>query len=330
MKLYVFKKEEFFCWLETVFTKSSVAGYKNYLNKFVKEYDNDRMEMTLLKKYYEKNSSEEICNQINSWCDKVSNSVEWSAKNKSDVKSGLRKYLEFILGTLNNTIELREESGSAQCEEVSSQKLSSAALSAKSYTETEVRAIFNFRIVTQDRFGAYDIVYPISLIKSLASIRGDQYRKRFDTLIGRAIDSIKIYSASESYPLSMLEKLRILSSGESVVELKNGFSFVLYGYSADGELRVLRVPMNLNDPIREITIEHETSMKTLLSLHKEKLPILASLSYLRNKDEASALLEKREFDLINLDMLLDEVEFVMGSSELALMERRENIKKSSK
>lgn len=326
MNPFVFKKEEFFSWLETVFTKNSVAAYKGYLNKFVKECDNDKGEMTLLKAHYEKNLVDDISNQIANWCDKVDNCAEWDAKSKSDVKSGLRKYIEFILGSLNNTIEL----GSVQCDEASTKQASPLASSEETYSETEIRTNFNFRITTQDRFGTYDIVYPISMIKSLSSKRGDQYKKRFEALIDRAIDSIKIYSASESYPLSMLEELRILSSGESVIELKNGFSFVLYGYSADGELKVLKVPMNLNDPIKGITIEHETSMKTLLSLHKEKLPILASLSHLRSKNEASALLEKGEFDLIDLDMLLDEVEFVMNSSELALMDGKENIKKSSK
>lgn len=247
---------------------------------------------------------------------------EKSIKTIQNYLSGLRAYGEFV----NDTSTYVEDTA------VNLPLIVDTSLD-QVYVQEDLFKNFVFRLITQDRF-YNDIYFPISLIKQLF-YKNDK-RKAFDHILEKMINSIKMYDSKQNEIL-FKDILELKISNNKVVVNQTNKEIEIYTPTENGNSKPFTI-----DKLSDISIDHVISQHGIMLELKDKLPTFSRLTEILKKSSTEVInrptlaLYKKENGLenilleININDLENELNSIIGKTELRLMDRKLNTSKGKK
>ena len=202
------------------------------------------------------------------------------------------------------------------------------------YSKKELEKNFLSRLKTQDRYYS-EILYPIRFLFRVYRERGQ--RNRITEIFTKTRNNIKIHLKENSINFSEIKELTI-NNEHVFVTIKNGnidHEHMVYTKTSEGSSLK---PMVVNS-LKNISIEHEPSLHKTLTSNVKTLSVINSISLELRKHitgnmtykklcNVSTLKELTDYIIsIDIESLHKELEFIIQSSKLELMDRIENTKK---
>lgn len=270
---------------------------------------------------------------------------ETKAKDLSDQRSHLRKYITF----LRDRIEQFPESIVCDIDEAYQDEESTltdtqptvSPLLASAWEAEDIRGNFYFRLTSQDRLTKKEgaVYYPIRLLRRL--FVGSEYQKLFETKINEQIGAIEVVVDELGHTILLrdVDKISILPNKEVFVYSKGK---KLRMYTSDAKSTRF-YPMDATE-LGDIQIDHKTTISSILTKlgQESRLPKLRQLTDVLRGLEASYGgdvkgngLSKKFFEdeskknafIPFLSELMAEVEMIQKATGLQLMSRYENARK---
>ncbi len=199
------------------------------------------------------------------------------------------------------------------------------------YSKQDLFKKFHFRLITQDRY--YDkIFYPINFISRFLYKKSE--RTFLDTWVTEMLNNVIVYVEDGNITLKQVTQLTI-GNGDVQVELRNGeMKKVLTKTANNLQLEPLSVKK-----IKQITLDHDTSMYNIMLDNIQKLPtfqqITAELKKFHSgkmkpkeyKKEVGEALKNEFVEDINVENLKSEMKLISSLTKFQLMDSKENTKK---
>ena len=256
-------------------------------------------------------------------------------------RAGFNKYLEFIEEKLKlkfdtNALSKNEEKNTenedtdAENEDIIIEETNIVDYpNDKKYqifNSEDIKQIFKFRLITQNRFRKNNISLPISFIKQILYAKGEKLW--FDLQIKRQIENIKYFSQEKENVLLNFSKLE-LRDNEVFIDDQNVNS---YDYQNKENVKLIV------SSLREISIDHCPPMAEILEkIEIEKFPVILQLSNELRKNmntprtynkyiKKGTLLSKNEkfMSTINVEDLKNELQMINKKMTLQLMHIKHN------
>jgi hypothetical protein len=234
---------------------------------------------------------------------------------------GEKNYLQFLSG-------LNTEKATA--ESLKKPLIRNQATNAYHYEKEELKKIFTFRLITQDRF--YEFLYfPISVLKKL--FYHHDRKAFFDNWIDKQIDHIAVYTdQSDKLLFRDVNTLDINNDGSVWINGKFKLHTSVAGKDVKEEIST--------NTLQNIVIDHVVPFEKILFEWKEQLPALQVVhNILENinkgrisnnedlKNAGNYLVSNVEFDQQELDKLEKDLNLILSKIQLQLMDKYENLYK---
>lgn len=342
-----YQKREYELWLlDNNLSLGSSRSYASNLNQLFKALKS-RGEIDW-GKWVDKGESEVIVNQINSilcllYDEQTESTLGFELKRLGDIKSALHAYARFLLELSAENEEkseanFEEEIGSGEnTEEIISFQLADKDLF---FDAEQIRLNYILRLITQDR-PCKPVCFPISVLKKLFYQCPDG-KKFFDNWINDHISKIKLHVSEDGQKVITFDKVKELV-------IRKDQTVKIYG--EDGSQNELYTPLAKSDAyerikvtvFRDIAIDHIRPMKDILRQNASQLPALMAITEAMEKLNKGPLSGRKNLVKVGkillangtlqtnaIEALMVELQLIGNQTELQLMEKRENSKKSAK
>lgn len=318
-----YKKKDFENYLDNL--KSKNTDYINYVENSHKILNNNLFET--IKKIVETEDYAKLDIFRNEGIFIIKKSDKVS---KKQYISGFNKYLDFIESYITN-INLSETIEIDNLEELEGIILpdySDDTHQLHVFDKENLINIFQFRLISQNRFNKSGIYFPISFLKQIFYKIDES--KYFDSIILKQIEKIKYYSDGVLNSFNSIDRLEIKSSGDVFV---NG-NIMQSECFKDKTLKLLKAYQ-----LSSITLDHTKSMDSILKdfgdVFKDsqlyeisksiKKGLHKPLTYNKLKKRGAILSNDHSFmSSIVVDKLKKEFEFICNQMELILMQAEHN------
>jgi hypothetical protein len=237
---------------------------------------------------------------------------------------GEKNYLQFLNG-------LNTEKATA--ESLKKPLIRKQATNICHYRKEELKKIFTFRLITQDRYYEF-LYYPISVLKKL--FYNYDRKEFFDNWIDKQIDNIAVYTGQTGKLLfGDVNTLDINDKGSVLINGKFKLHTAVAGKDAKEEIST--------NTLQNIVIDHVVPFEKVLFALKGQLPALQTIhnvleninkGRISNRDDlnnaGNYMISNVEFSRQELDNLEKDLNLILGKIQLQLMDRYENLYKRNK
>lgn len=201
------------------------------------------------------------------------------------------------------------------------------------YVQEDLFKNFVFRLITQDRFYK-EIYFPISLIKQL--FYKNNKRQAFDSILDKMVNSINMFDSKQNEIL-FKDIIELKISNNKVVVNQSNKEIEIYTPTENGNSKPFTI-----DKLSDISIDHVKSQHAVMQDLKNDLPAFSKLTEILKKSSTEVInrptlaLYKKENGLenilleININDLENELNSIIGKTELRLMDRKLNTSKGKK
>lgn len=299
-------------------------------------------------KWVDKGASEIIVNQINTilcllYDEQTENTLGFELKRLGDIKSALHAYARFLLEL---SAENEEKCEADSEEEIGSGENAEEIISFQSadkdlfFDAEQIKLNYILRLITQDR-PYKPVCFPISVLKKLFYQCPDG-KKFFDNWINNHICKIKLHVSRDGQKVITFDKMKELV-------IRKDQTVKIYG--EDGSQNDLYTPLAESEGyekmkvsvFKDIVIDHIRPMKDILCQNASQLPVLMKITEAMEKINKGPLSGRKNLVRVGnillangslqteaIGDLIVELQLIGNQTELQLMEKRENSKKSAK
>ncbi|MFN3021842.1 hypothetical protein ACK1KB_12830 [Chryseobacterium sp. TY3] len=342
-KIYLEKEFGQFCKRNGISNKNNVSDYINYVQNSNKILDGILFQQ--ISAVINSENYEELENIKEQGTLKI---IESNQKSKAKYKSGFIKYIEFVSQKMQSNIDSKNDfdiDTNHNLEELDYLEISPsynplylADSRQKEYSISDIKQIFFFRLITQNRFNKCGVYFPISFLKQyFYKTKNKDY---FNKIILNQIDNISFLKASENdlFYIKNCKKLAVNQDGSVTIDNEKIYSLDFVG-KKNVEMSVKNfseIVIDHKRPMNDILLEIKNSeinefgelTKINLALRKK---LWSPVTYKKLIKNGTRLSNDEIFrKSIDEKKLKEEFEQIISKMELVLMHKKHNSEKRAK